>query len=323
MKKPPASGYEELPGVVAIAGVSIGVISDPLKGTGVTVILLPQGAVGGVSIGGGAPATRETPVLDPENLVAGPDAIVLSGGSALGLQAADGVALALCEDGRGVSVGEVRIPIVVGAAIFDMDYRQAEPPSVDDGRQALQMAGKKLSQSVPEGSYGAGTGATVGKSLGRSRAMKGGQGAVTLCTPDGLLVSAIMVVNAVGSILNEDGQIMAGPQQDDGTILDTTMLWSVAPNMLFAGGATTIGAVVTNGRLSKSELARVSRMGQDGMARAIDPVHSPWDGDTLFAVSVGDHEASPASVGALAARAVATAIRRAIRAALAEGRSNQ
>ncbi|MDA8195574.1 MAG: P1 family peptidase [Thermaerobacter sp.] len=307
----PATGYDEMPGMVAIPGVGIGTVTHRELGTGVTVILLPEGAVGGVDIGGGAPATRETPLLDPKNVVAGPDAIVLCGGSALGLQAADGVALALWQQNRGLAVGNIRIPIVVAAAIFDLDFGQAVPPTPNDGRAALKAA-EEMYQHLPEGSYGAGTGATVGKSLGKDYAMKGGQGAVTLRTPDGLHVSAVVVVNAVGSIVSETGTIVAGPRLPDGTPVDTTALWSAAPTPLFPGGATTIGAVITDARLSKAELARICRMAHDGLARAIDPAHTPWDGDTIFATSVGSVQASAARVGALAARAFAIAARRAV-----------
>lgn len=307
------TGYEERPGCVAIQGVGVGCVTDAVKGTGVTVIYLPEGSVGAVDISGGAPATRETALLDPMNLVLGPDAIVLCGGSAMGLEAADGAARALREDNRGVSVGRIRVPIVVAAAIFDMDYRQNEAPAIEDGYLALKMS-KTARQDVPEGSQGAGTGATVGKVMGPEKAMKGGQGAVTLVTPDGLRVGAVVVVNAVGSVIDEQGTVLAGPCGADDRPLDTTVLWSLAPIPLAPGSATTVGAVITNARLSKAELARVARMGHDGLARAIDPVHTPWDGDTLFAISVGDLAQDAGRVGAIAARAVAVAIRRAIRA---------
>lgn len=305
------TGYEVLPGVIRIPGVGVGTLTDRHKGTGVTVIVLPEGAVGGVDVAGGASATRETPVLDAQNTVVGLDAIVLCGGSAMGLQSADGVALGLFERQRGVQIGAVRIPIVVAAAIFDMDYGRAEPPTLVDGQSALNQAYEML-QIVPEGSFGAGTGATVGKSLGKSHAMKGGQGAVTLVAPDGLSVGVIVVVNAIGSILGAEGQLLAGPREDGGVPLDTTTLWALTSWSTNPGGATTIGAIITNGRLTKAELARVCRMGHDGMARAIDPVHTPWDGDTLFAASVGNIDTTAARVGALAGRAITLAIRRAV-----------
>lgn len=312
-------GYEIVPGVIAVSGVGIGMVTDERKGTGVTAVLLPAGARAAVDVAGGAPATRETPVLDPANLVPGPDAIIFSGGSALGLRTADGAQDVLQEHGRGFAVGDVRVPIVVAAGIFDLDYRRPEPPSVADGRNAMIRA-LALRQEVPEGSFGAGTGATVGKTLGAPAAMKGGQGAVTLLTPDGLAVGALVVVNAVGSVLDENGRVMAGPRPQGSAPMPTTALWSAAENALFPGRATTIGAIVTDGDLTKAELARVCRMAHDGLARAIDPVHTPWDGDTLFAVSAGDRPAGAARVGALAAHAVALAVRRAVMAANAGDR---
>lgn len=307
------AGYDGLPGVIDLPGIGVGSITDRVKETGVTVILLPQGATGAVDVAGGAPATRETPVLDPTNMVRGPDAVVLSGGSALGLQAADGVANGLRGLGRGVMVGSVRIPIVVAAAIFDMDQGLSEPPLREDGEEALRRA-LRFNTTVQEGRCGAGTGATVGKTLGPFHRMYGGQGAVTLATPDGLRVAALVVVNAVGSVLDEHQAILAGPRVN-GTPQSTVNLWATENKKLEAGGATTIGIVMTNAGLSKSELGRVARMSHDGLARAIDPVHTAWDGDTLFAVSVGDRDDDVSRVGAIAAHAVAQAVRRAVRVA--------
>ena len=306
--------YEILYGVMAVEGVGVGSVTDRVKGTGVTVVILPEGARGAVDIAGGAPATRETPVLDPTNTIPGPDAVVLSGGSALGLQTADGVANALRELNRGVCVGSARIPIVVAAAIFDMDVGLSEPPTIDDGSRALRMAAQ-LEQRVEEGRFGAGTGATVGKSLGTAARMNSGQAAVTLKTHDGLIVSALLVVNAVGSILDENGEIIAGPRIDD-VPQSTTALWAMATGNFSTGRATTIGLIITNAGLSKSELGRVARMAHDGLGRSIDPVHTPWDGDTLFVASVGDRSEDAGRVGALSAHAVTIAVRRAVKAGI-------
>ncbi len=303
--------YQIRPGVLDIPGVGVGCVTDDAKETGVTVVVIPEGSKGAVDVGGGGPATRETPVLDPANTVQGPDAVVLTGGSALGLQTADGVAIELLHLGRGVLVGRARIPIVVAAAIFDLEVGLAEPPSVADGAAALKMA-MTQGHAVKEGRHGAGRGATVGKSLGPDYAMPGGQGAVTLVTPDGLRVGAVVVVNAVGSIIDDDGSILAGPRVA-GTPQNTVAIWSMGAPGLRQGEATTIGGIVTNAALTKAELARVSRMGHDGLARAIDPVHSPWDGDTLFALSVGDRQEDVGRVGALAAHAVTLAVRRGVR----------
>lgn len=302
--------YEVFSGVVEIPGVGVGSVTDVSKRTGVTVVLLPEGACGAVDVAGGAPATRETPVLDPSNTIQGPDAVVLSGGSAVGLRTADGVIEGLQELGRGVAVGTIHIPIVVAAAIFDMDEGKAQAPTVDDGMAALREAATGI-HTIREGRQGAGTGATVGKGLGLAARMAGGQGAVTLRTADGLLVSAIMVVNAVGSVLDESGLVLAGPQVG-GVAQNTTDLWAGIAARLGPGGATTIGTVLTNAQLSKAELQRVARMSHDGLARAIEPVHTPWDGDTIFALSVGSQPDDVSRVGALAARAVAMAVRRAV-----------
>lgn len=302
--------FEVWGGVVNIPGVSVGSITHEYQKTGVTVILCPKGTVGGVDVAGGAPATRETPLLDPVNTIAGPDAVVLTGGSALGLQTADGVAEGLQHMGRGVEVGPIRIPIVVAAAIFDMEVGEPTPPNIADGLRALEEAGLGR-QKVDEGAYGAGTGATVGKTLGMEAAMAGGQGAVTLKTGDGLLVSALVVVNAVGSVLGDDGSVIAGPRIE-GIPQSTTNLWALSPGRFSAGTSTSIGIIVTNAQLSKAELTRVARMGHDGLARSIDPVHTPWDGDTLFACSVGDKPDEVGRVGALAAHAVALAVRRSV-----------
>ena len=299
----------EFPGAVPFTALQIGMATDSLKGTGVTVVVFPAGARGAADVSGGAPATRETAALAPENLVSGPDAIVLCGGSAFGLQAADGAAQALRHARRGFAVGSVRVPVVAAAAIFDLDYRLPEPPTAEDGRSACQQA---LAGALPpplNGSLGAGTGATVGKLLGSHFRMKSGQAAWSLVTADGLEITVLVVVNAAGSIKNASGTVIAGPQLDDGKIVDTTQWLTDHSPKLGPGTATTLGVVVTNGYLSKAELARVARMAHDGLARAIDPVHTPWDGDTIFAVSYGNHPADTGRTGALAAYAVSQAIR--------------
>lgn len=306
--------YEVVPGALDIPGVRVGWVTDSVKRTGVTALVFPEGVHGAVDVSGGGPATRETPALDPANTIQGPDAIVLTGGSALGLRSADGAAQELLRVGRGVQVGAVRIPIVVAAAIFDMEVGMAEPPSSENGAEAVKAAFSRDEPTIDEGAFGAGTGASVGKSLGNELAMAGGQGAATVVTSDGLRVGAVVVVNAVGSILNEDGSILAGPQGDDGP-QSTVDIWSKGQLFLRQGEATTIGVICTNAGLQKGALSRVARMGHDGLARAIDPVHSPWDGDALFAVSMGDRIEDAGRVGALAAHAVALAVRRAVRAA--------
>lgn len=305
-------GCDVLGGRIAIPGVSAGCVTLADVRSGLSIILLPPQAKGAVDVAGGAPATRETDVLRPENLVAGPDAVLLTGGSAFGLRAADGAMQVLAEAGRGVSVGSVRVPIVVAAAIFDLGVGLPHAPTAGDGESAARLA-LEGSQTVPEGPAGAGCGATVGKLLGPQLAMPGGQGAVTLVAPDGLRVAALAVVNALGSVLSPDGSILAGPRGEDAAPQrSTTLLAMGATAPSEPGGATTIACVVTNAGLEKSELLRVARMAHDGLGRAIDPAHTLFDGDSIFAVSCGTFRADPSRVGALAAAAVAEAIRRAV-----------
>lgn len=296
-----------------IPGVFVGVVTRTEHATGVTAILLPPGATGSVAVLGGAPATRETDALRPENLVPGPDAILLCGGSAYGLRAADGAMQALREAGRGLPMGAVTVPIVPAAAIFDLGYGAPEAPTAADGYAAVSAALSSGSGTVPEGSEGAGAGATVGKVLGPGAAMKAGQGAVTVRTEDGLTVGAVAVVNAVGSVVGADGQVLGGPRVPGHAPMD-------AAQILAAGGipeigpgeATTICAVVVGAKLGKAELLRVAYMAHDGLARAISPSHTLWDGDTVFTAAVGERQEDPTRVGTLAAIAVAEAIRRAV-----------
>ncbi|MDA8346762.1 MAG: P1 family peptidase [Thermaerobacter sp.] len=299
-------------GALDVPSVSIGCVTHDDVKTGVTLILFPPGSCGAVDVAGGAPATRETEVLRPENLVPGPDAVLLTGGSAYGLRAADGAMQVLAQAGRGVSVGAVRVPIVPAAAIFDLGVGAAVAPSAEDGATAARFA-LEGSCALPEGRFGAGCGATVGKALGAEHAMHGGQGAVTLVAPDGLRVGAVAVVNALGSVVAKDGTVLAGPLGAGGAALRTTPLLAIgeaSPGQ--PGEATTIACVATNARLQKSELQRVARMAHDGLGQAVEPAHTLFDGDTIFCISCGDLPADPSRVGALAAAAVAEAIRRAV-----------
>lgn len=307
------AAYAVEPGVLAIPGVFVGVSTDREHRTGVTALVLPPGATGAVAVLGGAPATRETEALRPENLVPGPDAILLCGGSAFGLRAADGAMQALAEAGRGLPVGALRVPIVAAAAIFDLGVGSPVAPQAADGQAAVLQALVERSGAVPEGSAGAGAGATVGKVLGADGAMPAGQGAVTLRTADGLAVGAIAVVNAVGSVVAADGRVIAGPRfagQPPMDAADVLAAGGVPP--IGPGEATTICAVVVGARLDKAALLRVALMAHDGIARAVSPAHTLWDGDTVFAAAVGERAEDPTRVGTLAAIALEMAIRRAV-----------
>ena len=267
---------------------------------------------------GGAPGTIETDVLAPDNMVQIVNAITLSGGSAYGLATADGVKKYLEEQKIGFPIGGGVVPIVPGAIIFDLGVGGSFGirPDANCGYQAAAHA---TSGPIEEGSVGAGAGATVGKSAGPGRAMKGGVGTASL-TDGSLIVGAIVVVNASGSVVDPaTGKPVAGVRSSDGKSL-------VDPHTLVRGGNqspplanTTIGVVATNAKLTKAQALRVAEMAHDGMARAIVPSHTPSDGDTLFVLGTGSAagDANVGKVGALAAEAVSDAILRAVK--LAKG----
>ena len=303
---------------MAVAGIEVG--QHELEGlpTGCTVVLARQGAVAGVDVRGSAPGTRETDLLDPQNTVERIHAVVLSGGSAFGLAAADGTVRFLEEAGIGYPVGPFRVPIVPAAILFDLGVQGpgAVRPGADCGYRAAAAAG---SHPVRRGNAGAGAGATVGKSRGAARAMKGGLGSASLRFPDGLVVAALIAVNAVGDVVDPaNGTVVAGVRNDDGTLADTRRLlleslMGPASGALeegpISGANTTIGVVAVNAPLTKAQAGKVAEMAHDGLARTIYPVHTPSDGDTLFALSTGDGpEARVGRIGALAAEAVARAV---------------
>ena len=293
-------------GIIAADGVRVASVTHPH--TGLTVVVLPPGATGGAAVRGGAPATREVELLYPENMVPGPDAVLLTGGSAFGLAAADGVVRALVDAGRGFPAGPARVPIVPALALFDLKGSAPEAPTPDDGWRATNQALTRAA-AIQEGRAGAGAGATVGKLTGAAP-MPGGQGAATV-EGGGVNISALMVVNAVGSVVDDAGQVLAGPVGPSGE--PARWLESLEGFPMGAGiGATTIGVVVVGGTLDKAGLARVSSMAHDGLARAISPAHTPWDGDAIVAVAVGGPRVDVGWAGILAAEATALAVRRAV-----------
>jgi len=311
-------------GLTEVPGIKVGHHTLTERPTGCTVILVDgDGATGGVSQRGGAPGTRETDLLDPANMVDKVNAVVLSGGSAYGLDAAQGVVRYLEERGIGWKVGAAGVvPIVPAAILFDLPFggKPTIRPTADCGYRAATGAS---AAAVPEGNVGAGTGATVGK-MGMGRSMKGGLGSFAIALPNGLVVGAIVAVNAVGDIVDPTtGQVVAGVRSEDGKsladvrkLLRSGALIRRPPPR--AGENTTIGLVATNARLSKTEINRVAMMADDGFARAIVPSHTVGDGDTVFALATGlwDGEVNVTVVGAMAAEAMAEAIVRA--AAMAE-----
>jgi L-aminopeptidase/D-esterase-like protein len=304
-------------GLTDVDGVRVGHFTDSRRPTGCSVVLVERGAVCGVDVRGGAPGTRETDLLDPVNLVERVHAVVLAGGSAFGLDAASGVVRYLEERGVGFAVGPAIVPIVPAAVLFDLGVGDPRiRPGADAGYEAARSA---TDGPVAEGSVGVGAGATVGKLLGLDRAMKGGVGTASLRLPGGLVVAALIAVNAVGDVLDpRTGRIVAGARTPDGRGLEGTMAalragrWPVPPG---AGTSTTLGVVATNARLDKAQATKVAQMAHDGLARSLEPVHTPWDGDTLFALSTGeiDIEAGSLLVGPLAAEVVALAVVRGVR----------
>ena len=300
-------------GITAIPGVRVGHSTRTERPTGCTVILLPEGSVGGVDVRGGAPGTAETDVLAPDNLVQTVNAIVLSGGSAYGLDARSGVMTYLEERKVGFRVTGGVVPIVPAAILFDLGVGAfgVRP----DARCGYEAASSASGGPVAEGSVGAGAGATVGKLAGPGRAMKGGVGTASFTGDNGLIVGAIVVVNAVGTVIDRrTGQPIAGVRTADGKSLEnpwTFITRTASPPPL---QNTTIGVVATNARLTKAQALRVSEMAHDGIARAIVPSHTQSDGDTLFAIGTGglDREVDLSVVGRLAAEAVSDAIERAV-----------
>jgi len=265
---------------------------------------------------GGAPGTRETDLLDPVNTVQQVHALVLSGGSAFGLDSATGVVRYLEEKGIGFPGGVGKVPIVPAAILFDLgvgDWKVR--PDASAGYAAARAASEG---PVAEGSVGAGAGATVGKLHGLERAMKAGIGTASLRLPGGAVVAALVAVNALGDVVDPDsGKPLAGLRAKDGKALRGTIDSLVAgerPGRPLPGENTAIGVVATNVALTKSEATRVAQAGHDGLARSIRPVHTPWDGDTLFALSTGAVAMDGAAlvVGALAAEVVAQAVVRAV-----------
>ena len=290
---------------------------EPVATSGCTVLLCPQGAVAGVAQRGGAPGTRETDLLRPENTVQQVHAVLLTGGSAFGLDAAGGVMRWLEERGHGFPVGAtVRVPIVPAAVLFDLWLGEARVrPGADTGYAACEAA-----SALPpaQGNAGAGLGATVGKLFGIARAMKGGVGTASLQLGR-YTVGALVAVNALGDVLDADGRVIAGARSEDGeTLLGSTaaVLAGAGPAPMMAGMATTLGVVATDAALTKAQATALAGLAHHGLSRAISPL-TAHDGDTVFALATGSAGA-PGDInalGLLAAEVMARAIRNAVHAA--------
>ena len=302
--------------LTAVPGIKVGHYTLPARPTGCTVVLAEAGATAAVDVRGAAPATRETDVLDPVNSVQVAHAIVLAGGSAFGLDSATGVMRYLEEKKIGFAFGPAHVPIVPTAALFDLSVGDGTiRPTADCGYRAAMAA---TTAPVAEGSVGAGAGATIGKADGAAHAMKGGIGSASLQLPNGIIVSALVALNAFGDVIDpETGKVLAGVRNADGRTFADARALLRAGAIGFGGGAqnTTLGVVATNARLTKTEAKRIAQMAHDGYARALAPVHTPVDGDTIFVLATGSRSgpASVGQIGAIAADVMAAAIVRAAR----------
>jgi len=329
-----------------VPGLRVGHAEVPGHPTGCSVVLCPPGTVGGVAVRGGSPGTRETDLLRPENTVDVVHAVLLTGGSAYGLDAAGGVMRWLEEQGIGLPVGPrggdpaqtalIRVPIVPAAVLFDLWLGDGTVrPTADTGRAACMNANTSASTNPSasastsasaanptQGSVGAGAGATVGKLWGIARAMKGGIGTASLTLGD-ITVAALVAVNAIGDVLDEQGQVLAGARSDDKrSLINSTqaLLQGAGPERLVGamslGTATTIGVVATNARLTKAQATQLAGLAHHGLSRAVSPV-TAHDGDTLFALATGSagHVGDISAIGAMAAEVVARAIRNGVLAA--------
>jgi L-aminopeptidase/D-esterase-like protein len=297
-----------------VAGIQVGHFTETRRPTGCTVILAEEGAVGGVDVRGGAPGTRETDLLNPANFVERVHAVVLSGGSAFGLETASGVMRYLEERGIGLDAGVARVPIVPAAVLFDLDL--GDPAIRPDAAAGYAACRAATSERPRDGNEGAGAGATVGKLFGIGRAMKSGIGSSSLSL-DGFTVGAIVAVNAVGDVVDPaGGGTIAGARTQDGArTLGSThaLLQGDIPVLLRPGVATTIGVVATDATLTKAQAQKLAQCAHDGLARAIVPAHTMFDGDTIFALGTGCARRSGnlTLLGFMAAEAMTLAVLRA------------
>jgi len=299
--------------LTAVPGIRVGHHTLADRPTGCTVVLVAEGAVAGVDVRGAAPATSDTDLLAPEKMVQQIHAISLSGGSTFGLETRGGVLRYLEEQKIGLPFGGLRVPIVPAASIFDLGIGNGRiRPGADCGYRAAQAA---TTAPVTEGSVGAGAGATLGKYLGIARAMKSGIGTSSATLADGTAVAALAVVNALGDIIDpSNGRIVAGVRTADGKgFADVRSLIRGGTRRTSGGGNSTIGILATDARLTKAQAAYLAQMADDGYARAIWPIHTIVDGDTVFALATGKRSGEPdlLALGAMAADVMAAAVIRA------------
>lgn len=298
--------------ILDVKGLKVGQVQDEDGLTGCTVVICEEGAVCGVDVRGSAPGTRETDLLDPINMIQKVHAVVLSGGSAFGLESTCGVSQYLEERNIGFDVGVAKVPIVVGAVLFDLAAGDPKcRPDKKMGYKACEMASDTV---LKQGNYGAGCGATVGKIKGPEYAMKGGIGSYSIKLDNGLVVSALIAVNAFGDVY-EDGNVIAGVLDNTKTkVLNSYELMKQGVNKGgFSIDNTTIGIVATNAKLDKAGCKKISQMAHDGYAKAIFPIHTPHDGDTIFTMATGEIETDITLLGSIAAEVVEKSIVNAIK----------
>ena len=301
--------------IAQVRGIQVGHFSDARRPTGCSVVLCPEGAVAGVDVRGAAPGTRETDLLHPTNLVQQVHAVMLSGGSAWGLDAASGAVRWLEERGAGLDIGVGRIPLVPAAVLFDVAMGDMRiRPDAAAGYAACVAAS---SERPGEGSVGAGSGAVVGKVFGMARAMKGGIGSASL-TVHGVTVGALVACNALGDVYAPyNAELLAGARSEDGKTLanaKVSLLAGEEPRPMLAGSNTTIGVVATDAIITKAQAHRLAVVAHDGLARSINPVHTMSDGDSLFALGTGSSGLTLGmmTLATMAAEVVAIATARAI-----------
>lgn len=303
--------------ITDVEGILVGHCTDNQAKTGVTAILAQGGAVAGVQVLGGGPGTRETDSMQPGRLVDKINAILLSGGSAFGLDAAAGAMRVLEGRGEGYDVGVGKVPIVGQAVLFDLTYGESRVrPDADMGAAACLVAGKNVSQ----GNVGAGCGATVGKMAGKAVpdviSDKAGLGTASITLPDGSHIGALVAVNAAGDIYHpETGEWMAGGHLPDGTPVPAVKMLAQLGQACDFNGNTTIGVVATDAELTREQANRLALLAHDGYGRTIRPVHMPVDGDTVFAMATGRRQGDYMLLCALAAEVMARAIANAVEAA--------
>ncbi|HLO31058.1 MAG TPA: P1 family peptidase [Anaerolineales bacterium] len=317
--------------ITDVRGIEVGHAQDEEALTGCTVILCRKGAVAGVDVRGGAPGTRETDLLNPLNLVEKVHAIVLAGGSAFGLDAASGVMRYLEEQKIGFNTGAAKVPIVPSAILYDLNIGRADVRP--DSAMGYRAAASASPEAPAEGNIGAGTGASVGKMFGLGLAMKSGVGTASLDIGGGVIVGALVAVNAWGDVIDPQTNVIiaglrsgkVGPLRvgKKGYFADTLAMMKSSVGRRVLGLAaranTVIGVVGTNAKLTKTQATKVAQMAQDGIARTIRPAHMMLDGDAIFTLSTGTKNADVSIIGAFAAEVMAEAILRAVKMAASVG----